>query len=133
MTKRFYRSQKERLLRVIPIAILMSIGLGFLLYFLNRYLFLRFEFSLVFVAIGYAMALGVVKFGKGVGLPFQIVALVGYILAIYIGECLMPALVSQMSIITVTQIYLSSFLDISGLVSLLFRIIGGLIAFANTQ
>lgn len=122
-------NQNERFQRALILALPISIIIGVLYALIQRVLF-SMEISIVFILIGYLIANIILRIGRGAQPRFRYLAVICYILVIVIGDVLLPSLIQGSDFFVNIRWYIASLLSgFNGLISLLFRVIGGVIAY----
>lgn len=116
---------KRALLLVLPISIIIGV-----FYSIIKGMLFSMEISIVFILIGYFVASVVLKIGRGAQLRFRYLALICYILVIVIGDVVIPTLTQGSDFFINIRWYIATLLSgFNGLISLLFRVLGGVIAY----
>lgn len=122
-------NQNERFQRALILVIPISIVIGILYALVQRLLF-SMEISVIFIMIGYLIANVILRVGRGAQPRFRYLAVICYILVILIGDVLIPSLLQGSDFLINIRWYVASLLSgFNGLISLLFRAIGGVIAY----
>lgn len=130
-------TRKQRFNRALICGIIASIVLGFVYGIISS--MIHIEFSIVYLAIGYAIAKVVLEYGKGVQTRFSILAAVLCVISIFIGDIIS---MFGFEVLFVPQLYgivLTTYLrhllsmNISSLLSLLFRVGGVYIAYVYAR
>ncbi len=118
-------TKKQRFNRALLCGSIAAVVLG-LVYGIFSSL-IHIEFSIVYLAIGYAIAKVVLEYGKGVQVRFSVLAAVLCVVSIFIGDMIsmfgLEFLLVPQLYGTILSVYLRSLLamDISSLLGLLFR------------
>lgn len=120
MSQRFQRA----LLFSVPIAIVIGI-----LHFIVRRMLGGFELSLVYMIVGYLIALSLQYVSHGSGQKFRLLAVGVYILALLVSDVFIPAIVYHIDVIAYLQSYFRQLLDSGSLVSSAFKVVGALVAY----
>lgn len=119
---------QQRYQRALIIGPLLGLGLGILYGVFNS--FVPIEFSIVYVFIGYGIGALIQKFTRGVGSKFALISVGSYILAVLVGDIILPSLLSGFPLVEALLFYIESFsTSVSGLLSIAFRILGGIAAY----
>lgn len=123
-------SQKERWNRALMFGIPFSILVGIAYYYISG-LFRQFEFGVLYLLIGYLIALFIQKVSHGAQKKFKILAVCCYILAILISDIIYPALLSNVDLLRALRVYLSYMFNVHNIIGLLIRALGAYTAYVT--
>lgn len=115
-------------------ALIFGIPIGILagaLYFLVSKLLGNYEISLIFILIGYGVAWLIQQVSHGAQTKFKILAVICYVIAVFVGDILMEVIINGYPLGLLTQAYFQYLLSPSGLVALGFRLLGAVVAYVS--
>ena len=130
-------TRKQRFNRALICGIIASVVLGIVYGVLSS--LIHIEFSIVYLAIGYAIAKVVLEYGKGVQPRFSILAAVLCVVSIFIGDIISMfgfeiLFVPQLyGVVLMTYLHSLLSVNVSSLLSLLFRVGGVYIAYVYAR
>lgn len=121
-------STSKRLNRALAFGIPIGIVIGVIHYFVREMLG-GFELSLIYILVGYAVGQAIQYVSHGVGIKFRYITVGVYIIAMLVTDVVMPSLLWGISPLAYLVPYLQSMLNAGGLLSVAFRIAGGVAAY----
>lgn len=123
-------SQKERFKRAVLLGIPFSILMGILHYYFYKFIG-HIEFGITYIFVGYAIAWFIQYVSHGAQRKFKILAAVGTLLSIVVSDIILPSLLFQIDMMVQAQFLLSYLFSAKGIIALLIRVFGVVIAYQS--
>lgn len=121
-------TQKQRFNRALLFSIPIGLILGIAHYVVNA-MIPFVSFSIIYVIVGYLAAQAIQYVSHGVGIKFRYIAVLTYVISILVSDVLVPAFLYDVNVLFYFQLVFRSMIQPSGLLSLAFRVVGGIAAY----